>query len=264
MLPKARINGASVTGTGPQWCLSCHDEDDSWFGAGYPDVSNPTTDAAGYPVSGTWPGGATYLSAANPHSQLPETTITVEGGAELRRAPGDCLYCHAAHRGANAYDGLLDTFRPSSASSVASDQANGAYASACLACHGGSTPSGLTTAPVDIKRYITAETSSAGHRIKTSGGLLPVGAPLPCYECHNPHGSTRGNAALIADTRGRSLETSTDAGVRQFCFTCHTASDTNRGWDSVAGRLRAGGVVRPDRRSVANQRLPRPACPRRP
>jgi hypothetical protein len=67
-----------------------------------------------------------------------------------------------------------------------------------------------------------------------------VGAPLPCFECHNPHGSTRGNASLITDERGASLDTTTSAGsVRAFCFTCHTTSDTTEGWDSVAGTYTA-------------------------
>ena len=62
---------------------------------------------------------------------------------------------------------------------------------------------------------------------------------------------------MLSDTLGRSLETSTEAGTRQFCFSCHTALDTGRGWDSdeatyaavgagdaVAGIPRTGGVLR--------------------
>ena len=74
----------------------------------------------------------------------------------MRRDQGDCLYCHAAHRGANAYDGLKATFRPTTAATLAADQTQGTYASLCFTCHGGVTPSGFATAPVDIKRFVTS------------------------------------------------------------------------------------------------------------
>ncbi|HEY5541052.1 MAG TPA: cytochrome c3 family protein, partial [Coriobacteriia bacterium] len=177
-------------------------------------------------------------------------------GNEVKRQQGDCLYCHAAHRGANAYDSLLTTFTVPVASTLASDQADGSYAALCFGCHGGSKPSGFAAEPVDIKRFATASSGYGGHSIVTSGGTLPVGAPLPCFECHNPHGSKRGNASLISDERGGSLETSTAAGVREFCFTCHTTNDTSAGWDSTSGYVvvsaastvvglpRDGGVLR--------------------
>ena len=138
----------------------------------------------------------------------------------------------------------------------------------CFTCHGGVKPSGFATAPVDIKRSVTGVGAGAGHRVKTAGGLLPVGSPLPCYECHNPHGSTRGNESMISDVLGASL-TTTDGpvGVRQFCFTCHTTSDTGKGWDSVAatytvlaagdkvvGIPRTGGRTEPFRTSAATGR----------
>ncbi len=223
---------SSVPAAGPQWCLACHDSKNSWYRGTYPSLASPTTDASGYPLAGTWPGENAYLAESNPHSRIPETTQTPAGGDAIRRSQGDCLYCHAAHRSSNAYDALRDTYRPSTASTLASDQAAGSYAAACFSCHGPSKPSGVPTQTADIRQFVTVETSSAGHRIQTAGGVLPVGAPLPCYECHNPHGSTRGNAMLIADTRGASLETSTAAGVRAFCFTCHTTADSARGWDS--------------------------------
>ncbi len=128
----------------------------------------------------------------------------------------------------------------------------------CFTCHGGVKPSGFATAPVDIRSFVTSTGPSSGHRVKTAGGLLPVGAPLPCYECHNPHGSKRGNDSMISDVRGGSLTTTGSAdAVRGFCFTCHVTSDTSKGWDSsaatytpvaagdkVVGLVRTGGVLR--------------------
>ena len=99
---------------------------------------------------------AAYTGAGNAHRLIPETTRTVGPGQEVRRAEGDCLYCHAAHRGANTYDALKATFRPTTAATLASDQTQGTYASMCFTCHGGFTPSGFATAPVDIKQAVTS------------------------------------------------------------------------------------------------------------
>ena len=235
MLPAKTINGVAVTSAGPQLCLACHDSGNSWFGPGYPSTSSPTRNAAGYPVSGTWTGPATYASSTNAHRLLPETTVTVGAGAPQPREQGDCRYCHASHRGSNTYDSLLSTFTVPTDATLSADRVDGSYADLCFKCHGGVKPVGFATAPTDIKSFATSSSPSAGHSIVTSGGLLPVGSPLPCFECHNPHGSNRDNGRLISDERGAALETSTSTGVRRFCFTCHTTSGTAAGWDSVAG-----------------------------
>ena len=233
MLPRSTINGAVVTTDtagvpDTSWCLVCHTDSTDWFGPGYPSMATPTRDATGYPISGTFPGPAVYGDPVkNPHASIPSSETAF-------RSEGSCLYCHAAHRGANSYDGLNGAFRPTTPGTLALDQTQGTYAASCFYCHGGAAPSELTTAPANIKQFVTYAGPDAGHRIETSGGVLPVGAPIPCYECHNPHGSARGNSSLIADTRGASLETTSVAGVRQFCFTCHTTSDTRRGWDSAS------------------------------
>lgn len=266
MVPAKTINGNKVSGRGVQWCLACHDDKNTWYGSGYPSTSAPTRNAAGYPVSGVFPGASTYTSASDAHFQIPETTQTAAAGEPIKREKGDCLYCHTAHRGPSTYDGLRADFRPSSASTLASDQASGAYGGVCLTCHGGVTPSGFATAPVDVKQFITAPSQTAGHRVKTAGGTLPVGSPLPCYECHNPHGSKRGNASMITDERGADLKTDTASGVREFCFTCHTTADTTNGWDStvkayaapdaadkVVGLSRSAGVLKLPARAGHNE-----------
>ena len=240
MIPAKTINGVAVTTSGPALCLACHDARDSWFGAGYPSTAAPVRDGGGYPVSGTWTGPATYASTSNAHRLIPETTVTAGGGSPQPRQRGDCLYCHAAHRGGNAYDSLLSTFTVPTAATLSADKSGGDYAAVCFECHGGVKPSGFATAPVDVKRFSTSASGSSGHAIVTPGGLLPVGAPLPCFECHNPHGSRRGNESMITDERGGSLETSTSSGVRAFCFTCHTtAGAPATGWDSEVGAYTA-------------------------
>ena len=81
----------------------------------------------------------------------------------MGRKQGDCLYCHSAHRGPNTYDALRYSYRPSSSSTLASDQAQGDYALECFACHSGVAPSGFATAPANIKQFITTDTAGAGH-----------------------------------------------------------------------------------------------------
>lgn len=221
----------AVPASGGDRCYICH-QSDAWYDGEYPELTAPIRDTFGYPIAGTWPGEASYESTANAHRSIPETTQTVETG-EVRRDQGDCLYCHSAHGSENPYDGLIGTYRPPSASTLASDQASGIYADACFRCHGGVVPSGLPTETANIKQFVTAGGQNAGHRVRTAGGLLPVGSPLPCYECHGPHGSTRGNESLLRDGLGGGLNTGDALAVRRFCFTCHTTGDTGLGWDSV-------------------------------
>lgn len=249
-IPAKIVNGTDVGYANRQLCYACHTNDADWFGPNYPSTSQPTRDATGFPIAGTWPGVDTYNSPSNAHGRIPESTQTVGVSQPFKREQGDCLYCHGAHGGRNEYDGLSTTFTVPVTSTLASDQADGSFAALCLDCHGGATPSGFTTAPVDIKSSVVAS-GFGGHRIQTAGGTLPVGSPMPCFECHNPHGSKRGNAAEISDERGGSLETSTAAGVRQFCFTCHTTSDMITGWDSdsssytaVSGDAKVVGLPR--------------------
>jgi predicted CXXCH cytochrome family protein len=235
-LPARTINGVAVSGTGNAWCLACHNATNDWYAkkGTYPALSSPTRDAAGFPVAGTFAGPAVYNdSTKNPHLLIPASS-----GATTRTA-GDCLYCHAAHGSAARYDGLVGTLAPSTAATVANDRSTGAYAALCLTCHGGG--SWEASGAADIKQYVTYGASdtgigaAGGHRIKSSGGTLPVNAPLPCYDCHDPHGSSRGNAKLLSDALGASLDTSASpASVRKACLSCHTTSD-GLGWDSGAG-----------------------------
>ena len=50
----------------------------------------------------------------------------------VKRQKGDCLYCHAAHRGANKYDGLLTTYTVPAQSTLEADREDGAFAALCL------------------------------------------------------------------------------------------------------------------------------------
>ncbi|MCL5887261.1 MAG: cytochrome c3 family protein [Actinobacteria bacterium] len=239
MLPRPSINGTTVA-RGNSWCLACHNSTNDWFGPGYPSMATPSRDASGFPVSGRFPGPSIVSSAgANRHALIPASTI-----ATPSRQAGDCLYCHQSHRSANRYDALRHTYRAPSASTLASDQIGG-FAESCFACHGATTPSVFATRPANmtnIRQFVAtstvATTTNMGHRIETAGGTFPVGSPMPCFSCHNPHGSSRGNASLISDERGRLLSTTSAAGVRAFCLTCHATTD-GFVWNSITSTVTA-------------------------
>jgi len=233
-MPAATVNGVTVASAGAGWCLACHSDNRSWTATGYPEVFAPTRDATGYPVQGTFPGRDTYVDPTrNAHSQIPTSSPD--------ESLGDCRQCHASHRGPNAYDELKLAFRPSTTSTVVDDRANGTYAASCFACHDGDA-GWRAKGAVDIKSFVTtqaADTSAfAGHRVKTTGGILPNNAPLPCYDCHNPHGSTGGNKSEITDELGANLRTDNAQNVRRFCLTCHSSRD-GKVWDSATSAYTA-------------------------
>lgn len=231
-LPRSRINGRDVSRTvdANSWCLACHDPDlpKNWSGlsgAAYYDTlfAPASVDTSGYPMLGTFRGAAAYQASA--HASIPAS-------ATAGRAAGDCLWCHASHRSPNARDGLLDSFGPTAPGD--------AGAGLCLRCHDQAS-SGYGT----------------GHTIKSSGGMLAPGSPLPCYECHNVHGSRSGNTALVSDALGGGLNPSsasttfTVETLSRFCFTCHTSAE-GYWWDSVSGVMAPPeNIANAPRQSVA-------------
>lgn len=246
-LPREAINGKTVDGADNTWCFACHDDQDSWYRSldvgAYPALSAPMRAASGYPTTGTFPGSTVYATLEkNAHANIPAGTMTESGGAA--RVAGDCLWCHSGHRGVSEYDGLIARFNASTAE--LKDTRDGEYAEVCFRCHA---PDGAVPAP-DIASLALGDPVDSGHTIRTAGDLYAPGAPLPCYECHNPHGSSRNNAANISDTLGQNLDPRDPADaanigasaekVRAFCFSCHVTydadADTGRpwAWDSTA------------------------------
>lgn len=218
-------------------CVSCHDDEGSWVEGVYPEASEPSRDASGYPVAGTWPGADVYTSAYNAHARISETTQTTAAGTAVRRNEGDCLYCHAGHGSESTYDALRAQYGYTPGATELQRQ-SGDYARLCLDCHGAVQPARFSEA-ADIFSFVTSDAPTAGHRIVSEGASLPAGSALPCYECHNAHGSSRGNDSNIADALGTGLSTATASDVRALCLSCHTTADTEAGWDSEAGEYRA-------------------------
>ncbi|MCL5943109.1 MAG: Ig-like domain-containing protein, partial [Actinobacteria bacterium] len=236
---RTTINGAAVTGNNYTWCEACHNDSFDWVVPTYPypsggiSATRPQRAANGYPTLGTFPGRTTYNNTTyNPHNPTTSTNVVWPGSG---RPSGDCRNCHASHGNTAQYDALAATFRPTpDAATAQSDRQNGTYAQLCLTCHDGSPASSNILQFVSYQYNLTGDDYTGGHRIFTSGGTLPVGAPLPCYDCHNPHGSkgnngTQPNRKLISDEQWSNIDTTTIAGVVGFCTKCHLP------WEYVAG-----------------------------
>jgi hypothetical protein len=111
----------------------------------------------------------------------------------------------------------------------------------CLSCHSTNGPMGMNESSRRIADYYDRSIntgSSSGHGISTGGGYGTSGSRLPCFDCHNPHGSEGndgmgGNGFLISDQRsgwyGLTDIKNDNAQVRRFCFGCHQSSDGQGG-----------------------------------
>lgn len=215
---------SSVEPTINGWCLACHAA--STGPTGDADV----VDILGFPTHGAYPGQSIYENAsANVHAALDSTATP----SDIDRPAGSCLHCHASHRSASPYGGVLV---------VGEDGAElpgrfvGDVAPLCVKCHPNAVNPGEAT-------------GMAGHTVQTAGGVYAVGTPMPCFACHNPHGSSKGNALNLSDTLGQNLDPrASDAQLRQFCFTCHTSG--GYGWNSVAAAYTLVDASFPEMRSV--------------
>jgi hypothetical protein len=110
---------------------------------------------------------------------------------------------------------------------------------------------------------------NAGHQIRRNPAVaiswpahVRIGDRLPCYDCHNPHGSrgndgAQPNGFLLSDQRpGWSglTDTMNDAQqARRFCFGCHIPSDGIPGSQTVEGIVLNAISAQPQHASTAAQ-----------
>jgi predicted CXXCH cytochrome family protein len=205
----------------------------------------------GVELRGRWPGPRTFEDPmtfsdgklVSPHAFDADMPRRDGGGEAL------CLNCHDPH--ATPGRDLL-VARYGGIEGHGQSSAPSAYA-LCFRCHGRAGPGGMEPASRLVEDWYDSSLNGdhAGHQIRRNPRValawpayVMVGDKLPCYDCHNPHGSagndlTRANANLISDQRpGWSELTMTwrDAPqARRFCFGCHVPSDGMPGSQTVEG-----------------------------
>ena len=157
---------------------------------------------------------------------------------------GLCKNCHNPHGTSNPFDMLDTTYLSIQGSQIVGRPPNYQL---CFKCHSAEGPPAMEQANRLIGDYYDQSLnndSQSGHQIQSASGYLRQGDKLPCYDCHNPHGSqgndrTHPNSYLISDQRPPwsgldSIKTS-NYQVRRFCFGCHNSSD-NQGGGVVEGK----------------------------
>jgi len=147
---------------------------------------------------------------------------------------GSCLNCHDPHNGATPYDHLKLQYGPIAGSG--SNAAPPEYAM-CLGCHGPNGPSGMSPESRRIADFYAGTSIGShrvGHGIGETVGAVEQGDRMPCYDCHNPHGSAGNdgqspNAFLLSDQRpgwyGLTDIRNDSVQVRRFCTGCHAYGD---------------------------------------
>lgn len=223
--------------------------------AGYFEYNTGGAKIRGVDYRGRWPGSVVYddpsvvgsfLRYASPHRNDPDMPRRDGGGQ------GSCLNCHDAHQSDNPFDMLVS---PYLAIGGYDEPTYPTRYQLCFDCHSAFGPGGMNASGRLIADFYDSSINgeSAGHQIRMNPEValswpshLHFGDKLPCYDCHNAHGS-RGynnegpNANLISDERpgwSNLTDTKTDpAQSRRFCLGCHIPSD------GVPGSITVEGII---------------------
>jgi hypothetical protein len=160
------------------------------------------------------------------------------------RGNGSCDNCHNVHGSASLHDLLDAPYLGITGSEIGTLPSNYQL---CLNCHSMDGPPGMDESSRFIAYYYDRSTNpgrASGHGVVVGGGYVAPGARLPCFDCHNPHGSRgssgRGaNEYLLSDERPgwyglTNIKTSNEE-VRRFCFACHSPADASAPVDPVEG-----------------------------
>ena len=251
----------TATGIGP-----CHKErptnypaaEDSRIPEGFADAGYFEYNSGGIKVHGVenrsrWPGAIIYGNPGiaggfhyfSPHRSDPDMPISDSSGE------GSCFNCHNPHGSENLFDMLTATYR--GIGGFDEPGAPGRYA-LCFGCHSTAGPAGMEQPNRLIEDYYNSSINSdgrAGHQIRMDNDIalswpshIRAGDKLPCYDCHNPHGSEGyngggANGFLISDERpgwANLTDTLNDpAQNRRFCLGCHIPADGVPGSQVVEG-----------------------------
>ena len=205
----------------------------------------------GVELRGRWPGERVFSDpgmSGSGHFYSPHAHDT---DMPRRDANGEgmCLNCHNPHPTPNPFDLLVATYRGIGGHAAAGPPEQYRL---CLQCHGRDGPAGMDLENRYIEdAYDRGLNENAGHRIARNPRIalswpahIRTGDMLPCYDCHNPHGSqgnsrSQPNAYALSDQRpGWSGLTSTQSDPeqsRRFCFGCHVPADGVPGSQVVEG-----------------------------
>jgi hypothetical protein len=195
---------------------------------GYFEYNAGGTRVAGVQNLVRWPGQLIWENTQfSPHYSSPSMPIKDAFGN------GSCDNCHNVHGGSGTHDLTDTTWKGVVGSQTGSLPAN--YQQ-CLGCHSQFGPAGMDDTSKTIAYYYDRSRNPdvhAGHGSR-GNGYVPSNSRLPCYDCHNPHGSignagTGANMYLLSDQRpgwfGLTNIKYDNAQVRRFCFGCHRSSD---------------------------------------
>lgn len=183
----------------------------------------------------------------SPHRNDPDMPLQDGDGNGL------CRNCHNPHEGASEHDLLTRVYQPWGGSWA--NQASVRMA-ACLDCHGPTGPIGMEPENRLIADYYDKGINNdgrAGHQIRRNRDIaiswptwVRSGDQLPCFDCHNPHGSrgndgVQPNAFALSDQRpgwkGLTDTRNDPAQSRAFCLGCHIPAD------GVPGSITVDGIV---------------------
>ncbi len=226
---------------------------------GFPEAGYFEYNAGGLKVRGVeyrnrWPGTVVYdnpgvtgagLRYYSPHRNDTDMPIIDPEGR------GSCLNCHNVHGSENPFDMLVSDYRGIGGFNEPTFPSRYAL---CFDCHSTFGPQGMEDANRRIADYYDSSINgdgSAGHQIMMDPDVamswpshIRAGDKLPCYDCHNPHGSQGyngegANAYLISDERpgwSNLINTVSDPEQnRRFCLGCHIPSDGVPGSRIVEG-----------------------------
>lgn len=237
--------------------------------AGYFEANTGGARTPGVGFRGRWPGEAVYSDPTltptggfvSPHAHDPDMPRRDALGEGL------CLNCHDPHGTENPFDIVTGSHLGISGHTSVGPPPEYGH---CLNCHGRNGPAGMDIENQYIEDYYDPGLNQrAGHRIGMDSNVaiswpphVREGDMLPCYDCHNPHGSqgnngVQPNAFLLSDQRpGWSGLTDTRNDPeqnRRFCLGCHIPADGVAGSQTVEGIVMNTIPNRPDHRSTSTR-----------
>lgn len=239
-------------------CYTCHsskpvgypaqEEDRMPIGSSYPgyfEYNSNGVKIPGVENRKRWPGQLAYENSG--YSSSGKFFSPHRSDLDMPRKDnnnsGMCVNCHNPHGTKNPFDMLDTTYLNIEGAFVGGRPENYEL---CFKCHSTLGPTGMNPEGKRIGDFydkLINNDAESGHQFKTTFGYVKKGDKLPCYDCHNPHGSqgndgVHPNAYLLSDQRLGwsgldSLKTS-NFHIRKFCFGCHKSSD-GQGGGSVEG-----------------------------